>query len=898
MIKHTSLDNTKVIEFIESRLTEHLTEAVYLVRDFHGVLTIIATPSAISENLLNDLKDEYSPWIGTRLLPQEVEELIPQLVEDSERIEKKNCTYYWTERLPHLGSWLNPKKLAPSRERTAVIVAFYSYKGGVGRSTLAAATAFALSSDNHRVLLIDADFEAPGVPSYFYPSSHYPDYNPAEGAKGLVEYLNLVHTSKITRQDRVPSITPFLFGNDQYYPNLSFIAAGDLANPTNYANEVARVNFNDHSKSALIQLLKNLGTDFEIIIFDARTGLTDAGGLITNILADFAVFVGYPDDQTAHGLRFFAKNLVPQRDEDNVLKIPAMWVHSPAQKRDGVVDAMEHERFRNAVAVSLSTASDLEESEIAAILAAEDMPAIVAVPYQDDIRSAVRVAGISALRNYQQVWSSVQVIEERIKSLLAPVQSKEPASKNNVFNTILTELKQASQERPINPTADDMTKHDFVADFLPLDGYQSAFDNRRFLILGRKGMGKTTLERLLNLFHAELDQDDFAHKLIGGHHTSGRIKYWRSVVSVENYHSFAKLNGAMEDWKDFTFERFWALTLEACLLHGQPPTDSVLESCLTAATKSDQHATIMKRLDDAFANSSELTLTFDGLDEAFPLPAIRRPAIGALIQIFWRARNSDKPNVHAKIFYRTDLFDNEFSHPNKGHMKTNGAVTLEWKFEELQAVMLKSLFSRSATLVDEVQERLGRVIRKSNSLGFIPDARDEAWLTAATRLVFGERITQPYAEAFLKRYLRDGNDRYFPRFAMRFLKGLIDHARAGTTSVFDTYHAIKRVYWQISSEHLEMELLEMHKDLIPVCRAIQADPSEAKPKLKSRNEFQAWLTHRLQRPAETVLSQMVEAGLIAPYGSERNAPIKFPDMYRVPLGISLTNGLPPKSEGG
>lgn len=47
------------------------------------------------------------------------------------------------------------------------IVSFFSFKGGVGRTTTMAATALTLARNGHRVAIVDLDLEAPVWPQFF-----------------------------------------------------------------------------------------------------------------------------------------------------------------------------------------------------------------------------------------------------------------------------------------------------------------------------------------------------------------------------------------------------------------------------------------------------------------------------------------------------------------------------------------------------------------------------------------------------------------------------------------------------------------------------------------------------------------------------------------------------------
>jgi hypothetical protein len=74
-------------------------------------------------------------------------------------IERTIAKEAWLERTPLL-----PWKL---RGDAPPIVTFHSFKGGVGRTTMAAAHAVRLAHEGKRVALVDLDLEAPGLASLF-----------------------------------------------------------------------------------------------------------------------------------------------------------------------------------------------------------------------------------------------------------------------------------------------------------------------------------------------------------------------------------------------------------------------------------------------------------------------------------------------------------------------------------------------------------------------------------------------------------------------------------------------------------------------------------------------------------------------------------------------------------
>jgi MinD-like ATPase involved in chromosome partitioning or flagellar assembly len=75
-------------------------------------------------------------------------------------------------------------------KETGLVVTFYSYKGGVGRTMALANVGALLAIWGYRVLCVDWDLEAPGLPVYF---RKWTDVNPKPG---LVDLLNSVSSGE------------------------------------------------------------------------------------------------------------------------------------------------------------------------------------------------------------------------------------------------------------------------------------------------------------------------------------------------------------------------------------------------------------------------------------------------------------------------------------------------------------------------------------------------------------------------------------------------------------------------------------------------------------------------------------------------------------------------------
>ena len=189
--------------------------------------------------------------------------------------------------------------MAGNAMRPAVI-SFYSYKGGVGRSLLAANLAVALAREG-KTLLWDLDVEAPGL--------HHIRALGVEGHRqGFFEWLGTWQADKarpvgpqdLQRFDELLRATPFTnlqllpaHGQDADAASLYF--GIDWPYLLGSGAEPGRVLFQE--------LFEHLGrAGYRHVLIDTRTGLTDLGALLAGVLPDATVLVGGYGRQNLAGL--------------------------------------------------------------------------------------------------------------------------------------------------------------------------------------------------------------------------------------------------------------------------------------------------------------------------------------------------------------------------------------------------------------------------------------------------------------------------------------------------------------------------------------------------------------------------------------------------------------------
>ncbi len=178
-----------------------------------------------------------------------------------------------------------------------IVITFYSYKGGVGRSFALANIGALLSKWGLEVLCVDWDLESPGLSQYF---RKYISKKIREKKRGVVEYVTDIAEKSttnwreyITKLDIPTSKSP-----------ISLMVAGEQNE--SYIERLRKLDWeklykdNDLGKS-LEKMRSEWKKEYDFILIDSRTGITDIGGISTIHLPDILAFFFTANHQSLDG---------------------------------------------------------------------------------------------------------------------------------------------------------------------------------------------------------------------------------------------------------------------------------------------------------------------------------------------------------------------------------------------------------------------------------------------------------------------------------------------------------------------------------------------------------------------------------------------------------------------
>lgn len=209
------------------------------------------------------------------------------------------------------------------------VITFYSYKGGTGRTMALANVAWILASAGHRVLAVDWDIEAPGLPRFFEP------FLPRDPvfATGVIDMVRTYVREAAQQEEGTPvqdreatfrELTP-----DPHFPreriaelarvddhafsiSWAFPAGGSLSLLTaglqndQYASTLGSMDWDRfyedfHGGAFFDALRRNMRASYDYVLIDSRTGFSDVADICTQHLPDVLVDCYTLSDQGIQG---------------------------------------------------------------------------------------------------------------------------------------------------------------------------------------------------------------------------------------------------------------------------------------------------------------------------------------------------------------------------------------------------------------------------------------------------------------------------------------------------------------------------------------------------------------------------------------------------------------------
>ena len=623
----------------------------------------------------------------------------------------------------HLSNLLNPVK---KKNNDIPVVTFYSYKGGVGRSTtLASCASFLAINHKKKIVILDCDFEAPGFTNFFLKDPCSPIYS-----NGLIEYF-------MDDNEEDKSVTNYCWEVSKQYSGegeIYVFPAGNLedeecignlfhTNLEHYLNGLTRLDF--FSPDTLVnqfeKLIKRINDQLgpDAIFIDSRTGFNDVFGISAFRLSDLVVGFFGNSTQTIPGLHFFLDSL----KNENSPRIMVVNSIVPAQGKRGKFESFNKniDFYLNHLSSEYDNESDSKELTLDRYcITYNEVLAALGTP-DEDFRDFVDMITERNFPEYNTLFEAINcVLEDSKHAKLKPhdiidskavahlmlteavenVNSKIPdTEKGKLKKIILSNL----QERMPLLYAEDITDYNKE---LELGRYffrscmVDLFNPDKILVLGNKGTGKSYIYRslreknIVNVLQQRANKTSLNCKFI---HIIGDNNKRIDTVKFDN----------IEGTSDFFFERFWTVYIWNAIMLDEPygyksslEILPILDDVATASrfkeTISSDEKMIAIEYDLQQLNSylrdknSKIIIIFDELD-GIVKPHMWSERISPLINL---CRRMKYDSISPKLFLRSDLYE-KISNLNNKNELSNRTISIEWTREELFAYFFKLILSNS-----------------------------------------------------------------------------------------------------------------------------------------------------------------------------------------------------------
>ncbi len=572
------------------------------------------------------------------------------------------------------------------------VVSFYSYKGGMGRTTAMAAFAMYLSSVyEKKVVAIDCDYEAPGLNNFFlkYPGE-------LNNHNGLVEYLldkscGLSDTNMVT--DYLQEVDHIFSGGGSIF----VMTAGNMgvdrisadSSDTHFDHYLEGISRMDISNTRYaIDLFGSLIDDInnaihpDIVLIDSKTGINDVMGLAVCSLADIVVGFFRNDVQTLPGLQFFIKTMMENSRVEPFL-VDSILPSAGSQRRalfgqftkdvDSIINAIDSESNISFPCYPIGRQPDFE----------------VLGSVAETVSDFAEAVKNGEFREYVELFENLTKSIRKHSGVLSDdnIHSKEALRESILLDTseTLSGIDLYAENQSI---LDDISNRHFYYRRCMND----LLNHDKYLVIGSKGTGKSYIYNALKQPQAvalikknsgKNDEFHFVYAIdrsinrifdvgkIGDLDTAEKYKFW--LIYTWNI----VVGDIQREFPEYKLSE----TLRIINISDTITAREQLLELIVDDQYSKQIEEEMKELDEYLLSlkvPTYLDIIYDQLDDMVS-PSVWNNWIPELIR-YWRVRRFSR--IGAKVFIRRDLFKGLVGLTNINDIE-NQAIDIEWHKEEI-----------------------------------------------------------------------------------------------------------------------------------------------------------------------------------------------------------------------
>lgn len=891
----------KIISIIMSLAKED--NRYYIIRDVFGRIGIYVLGEENIETLKeNILKELGSEWLNTVRVVKENDAIVKELDNATDNVSDN---IYYGERHLVKRMWKNGRK--SNRDVNSKVVTFYSYKGGLGRTTTLMLTALQLVRRGKKVVIVDFDLEAPGVATLLKPENneYYPKYGTIDF---LIESANYLGSDvKIDIDEYIYSVTS---------KKLTGLAGGELfvmqatnTNNTNceeYFEKISRVDFAtpqyDKENNPVEALLKSLDKRYapDFILIDSRAGIHDIGGITLTKYTDEAVCIFYGNEQNIFGMNFVLPIIVKE-------KIPFYLINSPVPVSEEEAEEEKNIYIQNSLRI-------LEEynyydGDIPDLLDESSEHYPLDIKYNIEatmVNSENRIATLLSNDGTNNVYYRLaETLDSDCK--ITDNGSESYVDKRKVLEDVekITPGETPSSENEFN-SIEDLRKR-----FYPLKDHKYIFDNNKFLVIGSKGSGKTALYSVLKYpeyARALAKYVDVSSNDINKTEWVVGLGIGKDFPASENFETI----GATGDIR--FYRKYWQCLLIKTL---EPYIKSYIEDipnvitnifeCRYSSLKEiiannielgEVISDILHDLDEKLETMDKVVIiTYDYLDITLD-KKYRGNMIAALISL-WFENISRLDRIKSKIFLREDIFKFEVKDGVTDKAKLNNyTANIGWTYDYLLAMVWKRIIENSSELAkvfENVLTKEGYGLPKVEEfIGYVPLPNSITNKILLKELI-GEKMgkgNKAYTYNWILYRLADTNEKIIPRSVLKLFSA------AAKNELLDIEKVDSNKYSIIRPKSLENSTQEVSEDTL---RDLSEEYAEYEKIFNSMKNYSSQFPIDEENLKEalvkcgidkdnviTVIDQLKEIGVLKEYQRKKSDPIRYhiPDIYLKGMGLS------------